>query len=240
MTPALRRPRARPRSHPDRVHLAVLLALTFSTGIVDAVGYLGLGKVFAGNMTGNVVILGMAIAGADGLPWNGPLLALVAFMAGALAGGRGLRRFKDGWSTRTTVTLTIVGVVLLGLGVVLFVIDGAPSRPGEYVVTVLLAGVMGLQAVTARHIAVKDVTTVVITSTITGLAADSPLAGGDGRLWLRRAAAIVLIAAGAVAGALLLLFHIAAAVIAAALVTLAAATVGHLAGHDRHLKAVVA
>src|SRR5689334_18760462 len=72
--------------------LVLMLALTFSTGIVDAVGYLGLDKVFAGNMTGNVVILGMAIVGADGLPWVGPLVALIAFMVGAVIGGRTLRR----------------------------------------------------------------------------------------------------------------------------------------------------
>ena len=38
----------------DRMHLALMLILTFSTGIVDAVGYLGLDRVFTGNMTGNL------------------------------------------------------------------------------------------------------------------------------------------------------------------------------------------
>ena len=52
----------------ERMHLALMLVLTFTTGINDAVGYLGLDKVFTGNMTGNVVILGMALTGADGLP----------------------------------------------------------------------------------------------------------------------------------------------------------------------------
>ena len=47
----------------ERMHLSLMLALTFTTGINDAVGYLGLDKVFTGNMTGNVVILGMALAG---------------------------------------------------------------------------------------------------------------------------------------------------------------------------------
>ena len=65
------------------VHLALMLALTFATGIIDAVGYLGLDRVFTGNMTGNVVILGMALLGADGLPVLGPLVALAGFVAGA-------------------------------------------------------------------------------------------------------------------------------------------------------------
>ncbi len=57
--------------------LGLLMVLTFGTGIVDAVGYLALDHVFIGNMTGNVVILGMAMAGADGLPVLGPLTAMV-------------------------------------------------------------------------------------------------------------------------------------------------------------------
>ncbi len=58
----------------------LMLALTFVTGVVDAVGYLRLDQVFAGNMTGNVVILGMAAAGGSRLPVLGPALALVSFL----------------------------------------------------------------------------------------------------------------------------------------------------------------
>lgn len=222
------------RSDRDKLHLALMLALTFSTGVVDAVGYLGLDKVFAGNMTGNVVILGMAVAGADDLPWIGPLLALFAFMAGAVVGGRVLRPVKAGWTTRTTWLFAVVGIVLAALAVTLFVTAGKPPQPWEYLVTVFLAASMGLQAATARHIAVKDVTTVVVTSTITGFAADSRLAGGKGQPWFRRGAAIVLIAAGAGVGALLLMLHIGWGVAAAALITLVAALLGHLAAHVKH------
>ncbi|WP_091228395.1 YoaK family protein [Microbacterium sp. 3J1] len=219
------------RSRPSRLnlHLVLMLALTFSTGIVDAVGYLGLDKVFAGNMTGNVVILGMALAGAEDLPWVGPMLALFAFMAGAVVGGRVLRTSDAGWSLRTTWLIGVVGVVLGIAGAGLFVTDGTPPPPWELAATLLLAASMGLQAATARHIAVKDVTTVVVTSTITGLAADSRLAGGKGQPWIRRTAAIVLIAAGAVVGALLLMLHIGWGVIAAAVISLVVAIVGHIA-----------
>ena len=67
----------------ERMHLVLMLVLTFTTGVVDAVGYLGLDRVFTGNMTGNVVILGMAVVGAEDLPVLGPVLALVGVMAGA-------------------------------------------------------------------------------------------------------------------------------------------------------------
>jgi uncharacterized membrane protein YoaK (UPF0700 family) len=64
-----------------------LLVLTFSTGLVDAVSYLGLGRVFTANMTGNVVLLGFGIAGSAGLPVIGPLVSLGAFLAGSVVGG---------------------------------------------------------------------------------------------------------------------------------------------------------
>lgn len=227
------------RAAPERLHLGLMLALTFSTGIVDAVGYLGLDKVFAGNMTGNVVILGMAVAGADDLPWLGPLLALFAFMFGAAVGGRVLRPVGVGWTTRTTSLFAAVGVAQAALAVALFITAGAPPQPWEYLVTFFLAASMGVQAATARHIAVKDVTTVVVTSTITGFAADSRLAGGSGQPWVRRLLAIVLIAAGAALGAVLLQVHIGWGIGAAALLTVSAAVLGHIAAHVRHAKRMV-
>lgn len=222
---------ARARRRRADVHLVLMLVLTFSTGVVDAIGYLGLDKVFAGNMTGNVVILGMALVGAEGLPWVGPLIALVAFMIGAAIGGRVLRSVASGWTVRTTVLFAVAGAVLAALTVALGV-GGVPSGGWELVPTGFLAAAMGLQAATARHLAVKDVTTVVVTSTITGFAADSRLAGGGGQPWLRRLAAIVLIAVGALVGALALTVHIALGLGIAAGLTLAAAAVGHLLGSD--------
>ena len=212
--------------------LALMLALTFSTGIVDAVGYLGLDKVFAGNMTGNVVILGMALVGAEGLPWVGPLIALFAFMAGAVIGGRTLRRESDGWNTRTSWSFTAVAAVLSALTVTLLATGGVPPKPWELAVTTTLAAAMGFQAAVARHLAVKDVTTVVVTSTITGLAADSRIAGGSGQPWRRRAAAVVLIALGALIGAALLSVHIALPLGLAALISAVAALLGHIAAHE--------
>ena len=212
--------------------LLLMLALTFSTGIVDAVGYLGLDKVFAGNMTGNVVILGMALVGAEGLPWVGPLIALFAFMAGAVIGGRTLRRESTGWNTRTSWSFTATAVALAVLTVALIITGGVPPKPWELAITTLLAATMGFQAAVARHLAVKDVTTVVVTSTITGLAADSRLAGGSGQPWRRRAAAVVLIALGALVGAALLRIHIAVPLGLAAVISGAAAVLGPLAAHE--------
>ena len=67
---------------------STLLLLTATTGLIDAVSYLGLGHVFTANMTGNVVFLAFALAGASGLSVSASLLALVSFLVGALLGGR--------------------------------------------------------------------------------------------------------------------------------------------------------
>ncbi|WZH50853.1 MAG: YoaK family protein [Nocardioides alkalitolerans] len=204
--------------------LALLLVLTFSTGVADAVGYLGLDKVFTGNMTGNVVILGMGAAGADDLPVVGPVCALAAFMAGAAVGGRCVRGHDAGWGRR-------VSVLMLGVAALLAVTAGyAAVEPqvGEggaptVGVAAVVAVAMGLQAALARHVAVKDVTTVVVTSTITGLAADSWLGARTGQPWIRRLLAILLIAAGAAVGALLLRVDLAAGLALSAVLTLVVA-----------------
>ncbi|CUR55199.1 conserved membrane hypothetical protein [metagenome] len=211
---------------PDALHLSLMLALTFSTGIVDAVGYLGLDRVFTGNMTGNVVILGMALVGGDDLPVLGPALALAGFMAGAALAGRVLRNAPGGWCHRSTVLLGAVAALMLGLGVLVFVFGEDVPRPSGITVTTLLGAAMGVQAATARFFAVKDVTTVVVTSTITGLAADSVLGSGKGGGSARRVAAVVLILVGAAAGALLLSWHLGGGLIVAGLVVAAVTVIG--------------
>ncbi len=208
-------------------HLPLMLALTFSTGIVDAVGYLGLDRVFTGNMTGNVVILGMALVGAAGLPVLGPVVALAGFLVGAALAGRALRPLEAGWARRTSLLLGLVAVLMLALAALLL-LDPEPPHAVALAVTGVLGGAMGLQAGTARHVAVKDVTTVVVTSTLTGFAADSFAGSGKGAQPLRRGTAVVLILAGAGAGALLLRWHLGAGLLAAGAVTLVVTVAGHL------------
>ncbi|MBS45024.1 MAG: DUF1275 family protein [Nocardioides sp.] len=207
------------------MHLYLMLALTFGTGVVDAVGYLGLDRVFTGNMTGNVVILGMGLVGAEALPVLGPLLALLGFMGGAALGGRVLKHAAGKWTGLTTMLFTLVAVVTLVLGVVL-VLDDSPAQWLMVTTTTLLGAAMGVQAATARFVAVKDVTTVVVTSTITGLAADSQLGSGKGGGSGRRFSAVVLILAGAAAGAALLEVHLGAGLFLAGAVMLVATLVG--------------
>lgn len=218
----------------ERLHLVLMLALTFSTGVIDAVGYLGLDRVFTGNMTGNVVLLGMAVAGGTDLPVLRPALALVFFMLGAALAGRVLRRGSDGWTSRTSAALLAVSLGMWSLAVFVLLVPVHGDEFRGSLVTSMLALLMGIQAATAKRVKVAEITTVVVTSTITGLAADSRLAGGKGAFWARRALAIGLILLGAVAGAAALHVHLALGPAVSALITSAVTLLGHL-GYRREL-----
>jgi uncharacterized membrane protein YoaK (UPF0700 family) len=212
--------------------LLALSLLTLVTGLVDAACYLGLGRVFTANMTGNVVLLAFGAAGAQGLPVLAPTVSLVVFLVGAAAGGRLASSLvgpagaqlsapvRRGWVTRVLllelVLVAVAGVVVVGLPV-----GGGGAR--RYVVIGLLAGALGLQNATVRRLAVPDVTTTVLTLTLTGLAADSWLAGGHNPRAGRRVAAVGLMAAGALGGALLLRVDVALPLLAAAVVIALAA-----------------
>jgi uncharacterized membrane protein YoaK (UPF0700 family) len=211
---------------------ALLVGLTVVTGLVDAVSYLALGHVFVANMTGNVVFLGFALAGAPGLSAPASLAALGAFLLGALAGGRIAVRYggKQGRQLRTATTIAALLVLLATLLAATF---GQPVAPhARYALIVPLAIAMGIQNATARRLAVPDLTTTVLTLTLTGIAADSRLAGGTGGHPARRLIAVTAMFTGALLGALLvtsidlvLPLGMAAALIAAS--ALAAAGVDH-------------
>src|SRR5213594_114319 len=93
--------------------LVVLLGWTAITGLIDAVSYLALGHVFTANMTGNVVFLSFAVAGAPGLSIPRSAVSLGAFLAGAVAGGRLAARRAAGPQHRWVATAFAVEAVLL-------------------------------------------------------------------------------------------------------------------------------
>src|SRR5579863_2026737 len=74
---------------------ALLLIMTATTGIVDAVSILSLGRVFVANMTGNVVFVGFALGGAKGFSLAASLFALGGFLLGAIGAGHAIRRLRS-------------------------------------------------------------------------------------------------------------------------------------------------
>ena len=212
-----------------------LLALTGVTGLVDAVSFLGLGHVFTANMTGNVVLLGFAVAGAPGLSIARSSTSLVAFLVGAALGGRlgvamataSRRRWLFTVAASEAALLIAAALVSIGFDI------GAATPPSRlYAVIVLTALAMGLRNATVRRLAVPDLTTTVLTLTLTGVAAESALAGGNNPRVGRRLASVALMFAGAAVGTLLLRFGLALPLVVSGTCVLAAAAYAASTGEE--------
>jgi uncharacterized membrane protein YoaK (UPF0700 family) len=183
----------------------ILLSMTVVTGLVDAFSYLTLGHVFVANVTGNIVFLGFALAGAPGFSIGASVTAVAAFAAGALAGGRLGARYSD-HRGRLHSSAAAIQAIFLAVALILAVVCGGPVTSAfRYPLIVVLAICMGVQNAAARKLAIPDLTTTVLTLTITGIAADSTLAGGTGSQSGRRLTAVAAMLAGALAGAALVL-----------------------------------
>ncbi|MFT4056612.1 MAG: YoaK family protein [Novosphingobium sp.] len=183
----------------------LLLLLSATTGLVDAASVLGLGKVFTANMTGNVVFLGFAAAGTPGFKVIPSVLALVAFMAGAWGAGHLARAHVERALGRWLLWAAVAEAALLWIAALIALdIDVAAQAPkaGVMAVIALTGFAMGLRNATVRQLKVPDLTTTVLTLTITGIAADQ--VGGRTPNFARRFGAVLSIFAGAAVGALLL------------------------------------
>jgi uncharacterized membrane protein YoaK (UPF0700 family) len=168
----------------------LLITMTFVTGLVDAFSYLVLGHVFVANMTGNVVFLGFALAGAPGFSIVDASVALVSFWLGAVVGGRLNSRFGHHRGKHLSTAAT-VQAVFVAASVVLAAMGATPTAAQyHYALIVVLGMSMGIQNATARKLGVPDMTTTVLTLTITGIGADSALAGGKGSQAGRRLTAL--------------------------------------------------
>ena len=215
----------------DRLLPAALLALTAVTGLVDAVSYLALGHVFTANMTGNVVFLGFALAAAPGLSISRSAAALGAFVFGAAIGGKLAAHI--GAQTRRRWA-SIACAVEAGLLLVAAALAGRHfDESGRVYLLIALTGIaMGLRNAVVRKLAERDLTTTVLTLTITGIAADS--SAGSNPSWTRRLLSVALMFAGAGAGAWLLRYSLAlplaisSAIAAACALTLRLEFRGHI------------
>lgn len=207
----------------------LLLALTVTTGFVDAVSILGLGRVFTANMTGNVVFLGFAIAGVPEFSIARCSLAIAAFLLGAGVGGYfGVTLAPAGKVRWLMIIATIEAVLLFSAAIVASGYDERRLTPTSYLFAmIILTGVaMGLRNATVRKLAVPDMTTTVLTLTLTGLAADWSFVGGNNPRWGRRLGGVASMFGGAVIGAFLVThFGLVVALLFAGVFVLAATTV---------------
>jgi uncharacterized membrane protein YoaK (UPF0700 family) len=205
---------------------ALLIVLTFVTGVVDAVSYLDLGHVFVANMTGNVVFFAFSLAGAQSLSVWAPALAIAAFMAGAWAEAR-LAGTPADTARRFRVIVGLQAVLVAGAAVTAATL-GHRSTGAVTVQVILLACGMGLQNAVVRRLAVPDLTTTVLTLTVTGLASDRP-----GLPTIRRLVSVAAMLCGALCGAALTLHAGTAWALLLALLLLLAVAVAASASNER-------
>jgi uncharacterized membrane protein YoaK (UPF0700 family) len=232
----------------------LLLILTLFTGVVDAISILSLGRVFVANMTGNVVFAGFAIVGAPGFSLSASLFALAGFLVGAAIGGLLITRAAGDRGTLLR-SGTAAEVILAAVALVLAALSGAPgvthgtlhmaggafTAPVTDALAAVLATATGIQNAVARKLAVPDMTTTVLTMTLTGLAADVR-AAFRGAPNIRRSArsdvtrrllAIGTMFAGALAGASLTLYVSPVSALALALSLLTVTATGAAAAAAR-------
>src|SRR5258708_29316000 len=164
-------------SEGGRLLLATLIVLTIISGLVDAVSYLGLGHVFTANMTGNVVLLGFAAAGASGFSAPACLTSLGAFLLGAAAAGRLARRLGSR-RRLLVIALTTEAVATGTAAAVAFAVTGVSAGWARVALLARLPPRLGGRSPPHRRPAGPRLSTTRLTITPAGLAAATPPAGG--------------------------------------------------------------
>jgi uncharacterized membrane protein YoaK (UPF0700 family) len=195
-----------PRRADTRVRDRLLILLTISTGAVDAVSWLGLEKVFSAFMTGNVIFVGLRIAGAEGPPVHLVLASLAGFAVGALLAARIVTPgVKSGAVWPRPVTAVLGGVVIAQCAFLAMwlSVGGHPSTALTDVLLAVSAFAMGMQTAAMFSLGVRAVFTTAATATWAVLMGD--LSGWEHpRGEQRRLATVVAgLLTGAVAGGIL-------------------------------------
>ncbi len=182
----------------------LLLALTVLAGVVDATSILRLGDVFVATMTGNLVFIGLAAAGAKGFSVGTSALAVGGFVIGVLIGGRACEAARS-HRGRALRNVLVVKLWLAGGVTVIAVLTGPrfPSGARDAMV-VMLAMSMGAQLAAIRFLKVPDLLTVVLTMTITGVITERKRGWHDPAM-VRRGLSLVAFTVGALSGGLLIL-----------------------------------
>lgn len=101
---------------PIRVRNFAAMALAATSGGADAIGYLALGHVFTSAMTGNLTLLGIALAHHDGLRIGRVFVSMVCYMAGAALGARIVGAPQPGdpvWPPAVTRALAIETILFV-------------------------------------------------------------------------------------------------------------------------------
>jgi len=191
---------------PATVRDALLVALTVAAGAVDAISYLGLGGIFTANMTGNMVLLAIAVGSGAGPQALRAGVSLIAFSAGVFVSARIIRAPQGAslWPRRITTTLTVVALLQGGVLAGWLATSAHPSGAVEGGLIALSALAMGAQGSAIRTMNVSGVSTTWLTGTLVGLVTQIAVWSGSRGEKALRAGVLIALLAGAAAAAVLL------------------------------------
>lgn len=152
----------------------MLLMLTWAAGSIDAISYLGLGHIFTAMMTGNTVLLGLALGQGEVQAALRSMLALTGFAIGAAAGTMIVERDKEQreWPPAVTQALALEGMMLAILTVIWHLTGTERSANIVHVLIVLSGLAMGTQTAAVRRLGIPGIATTYITGTLTSLVVD--------------------------------------------------------------------
>ena len=185
----------------------LLVALTFSSGAVDAIAFLGLDKVFTAFQTGNLVFLGIGASDAGGPGIVRVACSLLGFAAGVFASSLVLRSASESgpWPRRATVMVSAAFAAQAAFLALWAATSGRPGTGSGHALAVLSALAMGMQSGAILSLAVTGVFTTAATATVIILMKDvADPSGTESAARARLALVLVALSAGAAAGALLL------------------------------------
>ena len=192
-------------ARPRRFGAAIVL-LALGAGAVDALSFAGLGAVFASVMTGNLVLLGLAVVQANADPLTHALTAIAAYVAGVLGAASWLRRVRfgaaDPWPARVVTVLCVVPVAQAAVLAGWLACAGRPGPGAQLALLALSSFAMGVQGAGVNTLPVKGAATTYLTGTLTALATE--LASSGIPVIRRRLAVLGASFAGAALDAVLL------------------------------------
>lgn len=187
----------------QRISFWLMVCLSFGTGVLDAATYIGMGGIFGANMTGNVILVAISLAGTGNIHLFGPLLALGGFIVGSWAAGLFTRRYPASKENDPTIAplFWITAMGMIGITAALWLLPSSTLL--FHVCTGFIGILMACQALAARRVGVPDVSTVVVTSTLSVLFSEAGRfkGGASKEATRRRFAAVVSMFGGAVLGA---------------------------------------
>ena len=196
----------------ERLRDLLLVCLTFGTGAVDAISFLGLGRVFTAMMSGNIVLLGLAVGSSAGPEAVRSAVSLVVYALGVFAASRLIRNPTSNptkssvWPAGLTMALVCGAVAQAGVLAGWLGASGHPNDVFKGVLVGFSALAMGLQGGAVARLGVSGVTTTYVTGTLTGLIGGLAVRSGTQRELARRAVVLVALLVGAACGAVLLTY----------------------------------